>query len=124
MSTTDIKDFKYGEDVQLSLYLKDRPIPPKLVGDPLSDAATQVISFVISEVATGVLVVEFTSTSEIVLNSAPLALWDATFSKTALAILDAEKEYTYDLWSTSAGGTRLHQNSGVFYLGPMTAPTP
>ena len=119
----NITDFHYGEDVQLTLVLKDRPIPPALVGEPLTDAATQAISFVISDALTGVTLYEATTAVEIVLADAATAKFDADFNRTNLmAVLSAETDYHYDVWSTSASDVRLHQKSGVIRLGPSTLP--
>ena len=116
VATHDIKTFSKGEDVKFSILLKNRD------GTPLSDAATQTISFVISDKLTGATLAEFNTTPEIILADAPTANWTVTLLRAALAALTQEVAYEFNVWSTSAASWRVLQITGTFTLLQADSP--
>ena len=112
----NITSFAKGEDFQAILHLKNRN---KSV---LSDAATQTVNFVLSD-QDGTIVVEFETSPQIVLADAAKGTWNVLLTRTDLTTLVAETEYNYDVWTTDAGGIRLHQLSGTFTLDSAVSPT-
>lgn len=125
MSNADIKVFHKGEGIQMTFTLRDRPIPPAVIGAPLTDFGNQEIDFVISDQSSNLAVAEFSTTgANITVNDGPNGVWDVNLTVVGLAAVDAEKEYTYDIWSTRLTDEPIHQRNGTFMLLPATPPTP
>lgn len=118
-----ISMFKHGEGIQMTFTLRNRAVGSEIVGTPLVDAASQVISFVISDRETELAIAEFNAPPDIVLADAVAAIWDVDLKVADLTAIEADKEYDFDIWSKLAGADLIHQRNGVFVLPQATPPT-
>ena len=116
VATHDIKTFSKGEDVQFTMLLKNRD------GTPLSDAATQVVNFVISKKLGGAIIAEFNTTPEITLADALTANWTVKLLRADLTLLEQKVDYEYNVWSTSATSWRILQITGTLTLLQADSP--
>jgi hypothetical protein len=109
----NIDGFHYDEYVEILFQGRDRS------GYPLSDAASQVITLVISGTAGGVADPGgewSTATGHIVLVDAPEAKWEISLTPDDLSDLSEGKVYYYNIWSQLTPDTPILQAKGRFTL--------
>ncbi len=115
----NIDDFSKGEDLAFPVYMRNKDETVIL------NAASQQIDFVIVDLLTRAIVVEFNSSPQVVLADAGTGDWTITLSRVDLASLNHTDEYEYNVFSTSnnGAGERLHQLIGLFTLDRSGEPT-